>query len=115
MMKVLIPLILITRLSLAQFIDNPAFEGPPGRPQSPPAWSACNNFSTPDTQPGTWNVSLAHSDGQTYISLVTRGLNGEPKDDSREAIGIPFKKDFALGVTYKISVDLAYANNFDEM
>jgi gliding motility-associated-like protein len=115
MVKLLVPFILTTQVCTGQIIDNPSFEGLPKNSQSPPGWHACNDFSTPDTQPGSWNVAQGASNGKTYVSLVTRGLNGEgQKDNSREAIGTTFKKDLTIGVTYEISVDLAFADYFDD-
>jgi gliding motility-associated-like protein len=82
-----------------QIIDNPSFEGPQGS-TSPSPWFACNSFSTPDTQPGSWGVTKAASDGNTFISLVTRA------DNTVEAIGAKLN-GIAANRCYNVSLDLA--------
>jgi len=59
-----------------QYLSNPSFEGPPGPSSPPPHWHPCNEFSTPDTQPGAWEITAPASDGETYMGMVTRGEGG---------------------------------------
>ena len=49
-------------------VTNPSFEGTPGPHVTPTPWNTCG--ITPDTQPGSWGVALAPSDGNTYLGLV---------------------------------------------
>src|SRR5687768_475766 len=75
----------------AQLILNPSFEGPPQTDAAPSPWIPCNTFSTPDTQPGSWNVTKTASDGNTYLGLVTRGDLG-PYANHTEAAQIQLGK-----------------------
>jgi gliding motility-associated-like protein len=115
MLRILCLLLFGTSFSLAQQVSNGSFEGPTGSSTTPPDWRACNPYSTPDTQPGAWNVTTRPSHGKSYISLVTRGLHGEDKDNSTEAISGTFTKPLKVGMTYEFSLDLAYASNFDDL
>jgi gliding motility-associated-like protein len=114
MEKIFALLFVSAQCSFAQSISNPSFEGRAGYSLAPPEWYPCNAYSTPDTQPGAWNVTTVASDGDTYISLVTRGLNGDEKNDTKEAIYTTFTSPFTIGNTYQISLDLAFAPNFND-
>ncbi len=50
-------------------LQNPSFEGPKGSFKVPSPWIICNN--SPDTQPGTFGVTLAPFQGNTYLGLTT--------------------------------------------
>jgi gliding motility-associated-like protein len=107
-------LTMIGHLTLGQTMNNGSLEGPRSTSFCPSGWFPCNEHSTPDTQPGGWNVSLQPSDGQSYISLVTRGMNGDEKDGTKEAINHHFTESLKLETTYTFLMDLAYADNFDD-
>lgn len=96
----------------AQMLTNGSFEGVPTTSVPPPNWYACNEYSTPDTQPGSWNVSKQASEGSTYISLTTRGINGSINDNTVEAIGIKTNSALLPKVCYKLSIDLAFSTEF---
>ena len=103
-----------TKIGFGQFIINPSFEGPPSESIPPPGWFGCNLYSTPDTQPGTWMVGQAASEGNTYISLVTRGYNGDPNDGYAEAISTLLEDTLHPAACYQASLDLAYSSAFDD-
>lgn len=98
----------ISTPGFAQFLNNPSFEGPRQAGIPPPYWKACNDFSTPDTQPGFWEINLPAAHGQTYISLFTRGEGGYINDGYTEAIGCPLSNSFDPKNCYMFSVDLAF-------
>ncbi|MTI33547.1 gliding motility-associated C-terminal domain-containing protein [Xanthovirga aplysinae] len=103
----------ISLLSFGQTVENPSFEGQRSSSSSPPGWYPCNEYSTPDTQPGSWNISRAPSDGGSFISMVTRGNNGQPNDYFTEAIATRLNSSFEKNVCYNISIDMAHDPNFD--
>jgi len=95
----------------AQHIKNPSFEGKPGDSQLPPEWEHYGLYSTGDTQPGAWEVTTSPADGNTYISLITRGIelsNGNSWESCYQMLTTPLKK----GRTYQYSIDLARSNTF---
>lgn len=95
----------------AQHIKNPSFEGKPGDSQLPPEWEHYGLYSTADTQPGSWEVNTLPADGNTYISLITRGAelsNGNTWESCYQTLRTPLKK----GRTYQYSIDLARSNTF---
>jgi gliding motility-associated-like protein len=88
-----------------------SFEGTP-QPNIPPnGWNPCNEFSSPDTQPGFWEVAKAASNGSTYISLVTRGNLG-PYANHNEGVQTELLVPFAKDNTYDVSIDLSYSKEF---
>jgi len=95
----------------SQILSNPSFEGPIEASTVPPSWFSCNEYSTPDTQPGFWNVNTSASHGNTYISLVTRGASGESNDNRIEAIGAALN-NMQNNSCYNFSIDLAYSDSF---
>ncbi|MCD4732505.1 MAG: hypothetical protein K8R74_18025, partial [Bacteroidales bacterium] len=62
--------------SYAQYVTNPSFEGIPTVHVPPPSWLPCHNLSTPDTQPGFWQVNTLPSEGNSYMGMCTRGNAG---------------------------------------
>src|SRR4051812_331330 len=77
-------------ISFSQFLSNPSFEGPNAYSIPPPGWFSCGDYSTPDTQPTLvtgWNFTKAASNGNTYLSLITRGTAGSLTDNLTEACG----------------------------
>ena len=101
-------------IGLAQFIYNPSFEGSQGQSISPDGWLPCNEYSTPDTQPGTWMVDQSASEGLTYISLVTRGNNGGHNDGYTEATSTNLYPYMTPNTCYNLSLELAYSGTFDD-
>jgi gliding motility-associated-like protein len=96
----------------AQLIPNGSFEGEPIASTPPPNWYPCNLYSSPDTQPGSWSVTTPASEGNTYISLVTRGEVGSIGDGTVEAIAVNTSKLLLPKTCFKFSVDLAFSREF---
>jgi len=93
----------------AQLIINPSFESSPtGENLIPIPWTRCHSFSTPDTQPGAWNVTTPPSHGNSYLGLVTRGNLG-PYANSTEDAQIQLSSKLKSAKEYKFSIDLAYS------
>ena len=92
----------------AQIFPNPSFESIPKEGIAPDGWQGCHRFSTPDTQPGFWEVSTAPSDGFSYIGLVTRGNLG-PFANENEDVQTQLLKPFVKDKTFELSIDLAFA------
>ncbi len=95
--------------SYAQIIYNPSFESYSN--SSPTGWTPCDEFSTPDLQPGRWGVTNEASDGDRYIGLVTRGNLG-PYANRNEDIEALILKPFVKGEQYLIKLDLAYSKEW---
>jgi gliding motility-associated-like protein len=98
----------IFKQGYTQRINNPSFEGLPQCDVPPLPWSPCNTFSTPDTQPGFWNVKKPASDGSTYLGLETRGNTG-PYANTVEAVQTRLNTKLESGSSYTISIDLAFS------
>ena len=99
-------LLLVQITSVAQFVENPSFEGVPTMHTPPPSWDPCHFKSTPDTQPGIWLVNTPPSDGNSYMGMVTRGATGSNAffwEDAQTLLLEPFK----IGNCYSLSIDLA--------
>ncbi len=99
-------------VSQAQYLLNPSLEGIPTFFMLPPNWTECNDLSTPDTQPGFGGVVLSASEGQSYISMVTRGNNGFPNDNKVEACEAELIIPLSSDTIYLMSLDLAYFPDF---
>jgi gliding motility-associated-like protein len=108
-------LLLITKsiviAAQSEYFSNPSFEGPIGQNLMPNGWTTCNPNSNPDTQPGSWNVTLTPSDGLSYIGLFmsdsTIGDSPRKNEDVQTKLNYPLYKN----KEYKISIDLAAALN----
>ena len=89
-----------------QYLSNPSFEGTPQRDSPPPGWSQCHSKSTPDTQPGSWEVLKGPSDGNTYLGMVTRGSlgpNANTWEDCQAQLSAALENDQC----YIMHIDLA--------
>jgi hypothetical protein len=87
--------------------DNPSFEGRIGADLIPQKWSSFNSGSTPDTQPGAWNVtSPTPKDGETFVGLIAR------EDGTVEDICQRLPKKLEKGKCYIFSIWLAHAPNY---
>jgi gliding motility-associated-like protein len=91
-----------------QYLGNPSFEGPLAAGVPPPSWKSCLEWSTPDTQPGTWEITLPPSNGNSYVSIVTRGLGGYANDGFGEAIGTQLLIPLQSKSCYLLSIDVAF-------
>jgi hypothetical protein len=95
----------------AQALRNPSFEGPRGPARTPPGWEPCGEGSTPDTQPGSWQVWTPPSDGASYLSLICRGpLVPYPNrwERCQQALEAPLQ----AGRCYLFTIDLAHSASF---
>ena len=90
----------------AQYFVNPSFEGTILQLGPPPDWDMCIEGSTPNVQPGKYNVYLAPSHGITYVGLLTRGTG--TWEDMYADLEIPFSKDSC----YIFKIDLAFQEAF---
>ncbi len=103
--------ILFPNWLFGQFFPNPSFEGPRGSHLSPPPWKPCERNSTPDTQPGAWEVTKLPTDGNSYISIIARGTHG-PASNTPEDINIKLNRDLLAGHCYSFSIDLSMSTKF---
>ncbi|QHT68413.1 gliding motility-associated C-terminal domain-containing protein [Rhodocytophaga rosea] len=99
----------VSQHGYTQRINNPSFEGLPQRDVPPIPWTPCNTFSTPDTQPGFWNVKKPASNQATYLSLETRGNDG-PYANTVEAVQTRLNTKLEANNPYPISIDLAFSD-----
>ncbi|MGB3468388.1 MAG: hypothetical protein WBA74_24095 [Cyclobacteriaceae bacterium] len=107
--------ILFFHISFAQRFKNPSFYGPRSSSTTPAGWNICDRNSSPDIQPGSWNVSLSPSHGSSYISLVTRGdYGGSDRDFTTEDIQTELINPFWINVAYKFHIDLATSDSFND-
>ena len=117
---ILFPLLLLSQLT----VINPGLEGTPGECFVTPApWGNCMPFgffvpgagdsATPDTQPGCYNITLAPSEGSSYIglghipnyNLVNPGLGvNEWQEGFAQELSSPM---IANGCPYAFTIDLA--------
>ena len=98
----------ITAPVFGQHLANPSFEGTRQANIPPSPWTPCNEYSTPDTQPGFWGINATPTHGNSYVSLFTRGMGGFLNDGLNEGIGTPLAKPLKKDSCYIFSVDLAF-------
>ena len=90
----------------AQIIPNGSFET-----NQPKNYTTCFSSSTPDIQPGQWNVYTPASEGNNYISLVIRGDTGS-STNLNEQVQIKLNETLEKYGCYQIKVDLAQSKSF---
>ena len=88
------------------FFANPSFEGTPMANIAPAPWVVCMPGQTPDIQPGVWGVTLAPSNGGSYVGLVA-----EPSANWQEGVSQQLSTPFIAGITYTFTVDLANSSS----
>ncbi|MCB2219376.1 MAG: gliding motility-associated C-terminal domain-containing protein [Bacteroidetes bacterium] len=99
-------LLLLTRVGFAQYLPNPSFEGIPAPATAPPGWQICTPvWSTPDIQPGNFNVYMPPSDGNTYLGMTAR--NDFTWEDVHTSLNTPF----AVDSCYTFKIDLAFQDD----
>lgn len=81
---------------------NPSFEGPTAPHVTPPSWDICMPGVTPDTQPGSWGITLPPSNGSSYIGLVS-----SPSINWIEGAGQTLSAPMIAGTAYNFTIDLA--------
>lgn len=101
----------LSQLLPAQQLANPSFEGRRGPSVAPPAWEPCGQGSTPDTQPGAWQVYTPPAEGQAYLSLICRGDN-VPYPQRWEIVQQALQSPLEQGLCYKYTLDLARSETF---
>lgn len=95
----------------AQQAGNHSFEGERGTALTPPGWKPYGIGSSPDTQPGAWSVTTPASDGQTYISLVCRGITGI-NNNLWEMCTTTLTTPLKAHKSYHYTLDLAHSPSF---
>lgn len=94
-----------------QYLSNPSFEGQRGMSAIPAGWTICDEYSTPDTQPGINAVTNLPTDGSSFLSLVSRG---EPAstvghtEDCEAQLLRPLQK----GKCYKLKIDACSSKTY---
>jgi gliding motility-associated-like protein len=83
-------------------VVNPGFEGPTSAHVTPAPWSTCG--ITPDTQPGSWGVTLPPSEGASYVGFVHDG--GSWQEGASQALS----GSMQAGVQYDFTIDLSATN-----
>ncbi len=89
----------------SQYLSNPSLEGQILMIGPPPGWSICNFNSSPNVQPGKYDVFLPPSDGITYLGMLTRP--DFTWEDVQSPLDVPLSKDSC----YRLKVDLAFWQN----
>lgn len=108
----LVALLMLTGTVSAQdFIElrNPSFEeDEAGRSIVPSGWInlPAEETSTPDIQPGFWEVTLKPQSGHRYVGLVVRD------DNTREGIGQKLEGKLELDSRYEFTVWLTRASSY---
>ncbi|MAQ31397.1 MAG: hypothetical protein CMD26_01495 [Flavobacteriales bacterium] len=113
---VFIPYILIGQLTVV----NPGLEGPTGWGITPEPWQNCmpfgffvpgyGDYATPDTQPGTFYVTLPPSEGSSYIGFghITPYTSQPGLSEFQEGFGQELSSPMsANGCPYSFTIDLA--------
>jgi len=94
-------------ISEAQIVPNGSFDGVAGTKHFPPnSWNVCNTTSTPDIMPGCWGVSLAPSEGDSYLNLVVK------ENGVMEEVNCLLTETLDTSQCYKFSVDLNRSLDF---
>jgi len=95
------------------FISNPSFESNITGPWPPSGWEACNDYSTPDTQPIPGDFEIEASKGSYFLGMAARGITQvEPKNEGVQTF---LERDLTADGCYQLSIDLAKAFVIDGM
>ena len=89
-----------------QFLSNPSFEGAPGIGVCPVTWLPAGSYSSPDTEPLDCDNSLAPSDGNSYLTLVTRGPSAQYANTTESTVSQLYTPLLA-NTCYTITFDIA--------
>jgi gliding motility-associated-like protein len=90
--------------------SNDGFEGTPTKDIPPIGWNNCSDgHSSVDTQPGFFNDHTPASEGQSYISIVTREIN---PPGTIETVWSNLLTPFEISKEYLLSFDLARSHEF---
>lgn len=102
--------LLVSVISFSQEVvifDNPSFEGTPTPHVTPAPWNAC--YGSPDTQPGTWGINQAPSQGNSYISF----LHGGWPDSYSEGASQLLPHCLTAGQLYQFTIDAAFSSVYN--
>lgn len=83
-------------------VQNPSFEGPAQPHVTPSPWTNCQPSQTPDTQPGSWGVTLPPTNGSSYLGLVNQ-VSANWKEGASQQLSTPM----TTGTPYTFTIDLA--------
>ncbi len=104
-------LILFTNSVFSQYILNPSFEGIPAPSSIPDNWSVCDIYSTPNIDPSEGEPDGQASDGETYITLLSRG-ESYPYANHCEDIQTHLRQHLFKGSCYSLSIDLKNCSTY---
>lgn len=83
-------------------VQNPSFEGTPQAHVTPSPWTNCLANQTPDTQPGSWGVTMPATNGSSYLGMVHETASGW-QEGAAQLLSSPM----ISGVTYNFTIDIA--------
>ncbi len=97
-----LPLLAIAQKDTPIMLVNPSFEDLPRAGQQPNGWNDCGprGETPPDVQPGWFGVTLAPSNGQSYLGLVVRD------NETWEMVGQRLSRPLEQNQCYEFSIDL---------
>ncbi len=87
-------------------VQNPSFEGTPQPHITPAPWTNCQPGQTPDTQPGSWGISLPPTNGSTYLGLVNQ-VSANWQEGASQQLSTPMQS----GLQYTFTIDLANSSS----
>ncbi len=96
------PLLAVAQKDAPILFVNPSFEDLPRPGLQPNGWTNCGPGSEtpPDVQPGQFGVTLAPSNGQSYLGLVVRD------NETWEMVGQRISRPIEVNQCYEFSIDL---------
>jgi len=97
-----LPLLAVAQKDAPILFVNPSFEDLPRSGVPPTGWSDCGprGETPPDVQPGQFGVTLAPSNGQSYLGLVVRD------NETWEMVGQRISRPLEINQCYEFSIDL---------
>lgn len=98
----LLPVLATAQKEAPILMVNPSFEDLPRSSQQPNGWTDCGPAaeSPPDVQPGQFGVTLAPSNGQSYLGLVVRD------NETWEMVGQRLSRPLEVNQCYEFTLDL---------
>ncbi len=96
------PLLAVAQKDAPILFVNPSFEDLPRPGLQPSGWTNCGPSSEtpPDVQPGQFGVTLAPSNGQSYLGLVVRD------NETWEMVAQRISRPLEVNQCYEFSIDL---------
>lgn len=111
----LISLIILLNYSVLlisqELFSDPSFE----EETSNSTWWSCKEHSTPDAQPGNWNIEISPFQGNQYVSIVTRGpSNFIPSfaHNTAESVIQVLQEPGLANETYVLTYHAAFSEDF---